>query len=159
MEKAKSISTASWIQGGQLLCYTIQTLYYNLLALLTFNLCEPHPSWSILWSIMHTPFSIITNTHRHTNTHRKQNYQDLNFFMTLTQSAQQPLLSTPRTLALDSHLSSRDALTIISQAGINYALTPLHSPLLPAYYSEVGTLFWGRFLMFCVPFKYQPPHI
>ena len=100
--------------------------------------------------------------HQHTRTHVHTKKTKLPWSKLLHEShtpAKQSLLSTQRTLALDSHITSKDALTIICHVGINYDLTLLHSSLLPLYYSGVGTLFWGHFLMFCAPFKYQPPHI
>ena len=89
-----------------------------------------------------------THTHTHT-THaqntRTQNNQDFNYFMTHTNC---PTPSVHSGVHWRWILISPAKMvpTIICQVGIDYTLTPLHSLILPFYYSGEGTLFSRSFL-------------
>ena len=119
------------------------------------HLCTLYQSCCILWSILQTTFTITTtstHTHAHTHTHtthaqntRTQNNQDFNYFMTHTNC---PTPSVHSGVHWHWILISPAKMvpTIICQVAIDYTLTPLHSLILPFYYSGEGTLFSRSFL-------------
>ena len=114
-------------------------------------LCTLCQSCCILWSILQSTFTITTtSTHTHTRTThaqntRTQNNQDFNYFMTHT-NCPTPSVHSGGHWRWSLISPAKMVPTIICQVGIDYTLTPLHSLILPFYYSGKDTLSSRSFL-------------
>lgn len=116
--KARNLSTACWwfSQLDQVLNYNTQAQppagTPNLLPVYTTSISSnpvKHCADSLTTTTTHTRAHARMHAHTHAqSTRRKQDYRDLNYFTALTQPAKQPLLSTKGTLALGSHVTSKD---------------------------------------------------
>ena len=146
--KARNLSTACWgfSQLGQVLNYNTQAQQ----PAGTPNLLPVYTTSILSNPVKHRADPLIT-THTHTHTH-KAHIENKTTKISTTSWLSHNLPNNPF-CPLRGHWHwilispAKMAPTIICQVGIHdYTLTPLHSPILPLYYSVEGTLFPRSFL-------------